>query len=256
MKVLLLNDTSAYHNGCKVVVEALTKKYGVTDTVTTSVMTSGQFNGIDYSQYDLVVLNGEGSIHDSARTGMMFLSELKLAQWQGVETKLVNTVWQNMSHKFDDVLRKCTEITVREVHSFNEMLTHAIIPDIVPDCSYFVDVPIAQYDHVEIYEGQYWGESSSGKYPIINIFNDPWNEIVNKLRNAELLITGRHHEMYAACKAKCRFLIKEGNTWKNKGLLDTVDAKIPWDIEGVLAGKYDKEYQKIWDFLDESACTW
>lgn len=256
MKVLLLNDTSAYHNGCKIVVKALIEKYGVTDTVTTTTMTSGAFNQIDYSQYDLVVLNGEGSVRNSGRTGMMFLSELRMAQWQGIETKLVNTVWQNMSHKFDDVLAKCSDITVREIHSFTEMLKHGVIPRIVPDCSYFVRVPPEQYDYVQIYEGQYWNEKSSENYPIINIFKESWEVIVNKLRNADLLITGRHHEMYAACKAKCRFLAKEGNTWKNKGLLDTVGANIPWDIEGVLAGNYDDEYQKIWKFLDESARNW
>lgn len=256
MSVLLLNDTSAYHNGCKIVVQALTEKYQVTDTVTTSNMTSGMFNEIDYSKYDLVVLNGEGSVHDSARTGMMFLAELKKAQFQGIETKLVNTVWQNMSHKFDDVLKRCSEITVRELHSFMEIIQHGVSAKVVPDCSYFIYVPYQQYDHVQIYEGQYWDEKGSGNYPSINIFNQSWNEIVNRLRHADLLITGRHHEMYAACKAKCRFLVKDGNTWKNRGLLDTVGAEIPWDIDGILSGKYDEEYQKIWNFLDESTCTW
>ena len=256
-EVLLLNDTSSYHNGCKVVVDVITKKYNVTETFTTNEMTSASKEILDYSRFDHVILNGEGSMRHNGRTSRLFLTELNSAYTQGCKISIINSVWQKCTNKFDNLLSKCEDVTVREIYSYNEMKEkHGFTPRIVPDCSYFYDVPEVQYDHVEVYEGQYWEEKSSNEYPSLNIFKQEWNEIVNRLRNSELLITGRHHEMYAACKAKCRFLVKPGNTWKNEGLLHTANANIPWDIKGVIAGKYDNEYKKLWDYLDESSCRW
>jgi len=259
MNVLLLNDTSDYHNGCKVVTDVISKKYGVTETFKTHEMNSSSKEILSYAKYDHVILNGEGTMHDNGRTSRLFLSQLHNAYYDGCDISIINTVWQNCTSKFDYLLPRCKNVTVREIHSYNEMKSkHNFIPKIMPDCSYFYDVPYTHYQHVQIYEGQYWlgKESEYDNYPSINIFKQSWEEIVNRLRNADLLITGRHHEMYAACKAKCKFLVKPGNTWKNEGLLDTVGANIPWDIEGILSGKYDGEYEKIWSYLDARACSW
>ena len=49
-------------------------------------------------------------------------------------------------------------------------------------------------------------ESFNLECPKINILKD-WNSIVNRLRHAELLVTGRHHEAYAALKARCKFIV-------------------------------------------------
>ena len=54
----------------------------------------------------------------------------------------------------------------------------------------------------------------------LDIF-ESWDTIVNKLRKTNWFITGRHHELYAACKARCPFTVLKGNTWENEGLLAT-----------------------------------
>lgn len=243
---VLINDTSNYHNGCKIVVEAIRENYGYDKAYRTIDVLD-----IDYTQYDEVIVNGEGTMHHNQRSAIRFLEALKAAQKFGLRTRLINTVWQSMIHDYDDVLQRCDEVIVREINSAEEMQKHGVTPLIAPDMSYLVDVPYQEYEHVTAYEGQYWKlDTKETDWPAINVFEQSWGEIVNRLRHADLLITGRHHEMYAACKARCRFLVKPGNTWKNEGLLKTAGVDIPWDVEGVLSGKYDKEYKKLWDYLD------
>lgn len=251
MNTLLLNDTRNYHNGCQVVVDYLFNEYGVTDSRVTKDDTIHQ---IDFSQFDRVILNGEGTLHHNANAARRLLIALRLAQRAGCDTQLINTVWQEMPNKFDDVLKGCSRVQVREVLSQKEMSKkHGVNPDVAPDCSYLMgDVNRVEFDYVPVYEGQYmkrnpYGEF--GQYPRIDIFNQSWEEIVNRLRNCDLLITGRHHEMYAACVAECRFLATPGNTHKNEGLLASAGVSIPFDVDGALEGKYDDQYNQLWQYL-------
>ena len=250
--VYLFNDTSSYHNGCIKVIESFS---GVDRKVETK-HSRDVLSNIDYTKVSKVILNGEGTMHHNQWSARRFLMGLRMAQQFGCITEIRNTVWQEMSNEFDDVLKKCDVITVREVLSQQELKTkHGIDAKIVPDRSLLAEVPNREYPHVNIYEGQYIkGHSKSGNYkspyPRIDIFRQDWNEVVNRLRNADLLITQRHHEMYAAIKAHCRFLVEEGNTWKNRGLAETVGAKLPSTIEEALSGAYDMEYKKIFDYCD------
>ena len=252
-KKVLINDTSNYHNGCKIVVEAIRQTYGFDKAYHTIDVLD-----IDYTQYDELIVNGEGTMHHNQRSAIRFLEALKSAQKFGLKTRLINTVWQEMLYDYDDVLQNCDEVIVREVNSFEEMQKHGVNASIMPDMSYMIDVPYQKYEHVTAYEGQYWKKKfkQHKDWPVIDIFNQDWNEIVNRLRHADLLITGRHHEMYAACKAKCRFLVVPGNTWKNEGLLKSANINIPWDIDAVLRGDYDSEYEKLWKYLDDSSRCW
>lgn len=249
-KVYLFNDTSDYHSGCKAVIES----YGNDIDVKVKTLDNRDVLHFDYKNVKKVILNGEGTMHHNAMTAQRFLMGLRMAQQAGCETEIHNTVWQEMSHDFDDVLKKCKVITVREVLSQQELILHGVPSKIVPDRSMLIDVPYKKYTHVNIYEGQcnlsYRGEPKGyvSKYPRINIFKQPWDEIVNRLRHCDLLITSRHHEMYAAIKARCRYLAGEGNTWKNQGIAKTVGANLPKTIDDALSGLYDDEYRKVFDY--------
>ena len=241
--ILLLNDTSNYHSGC----DAVVRSYEFDRSIKTNELVTK----INWNHYDKVILNGEGTMHDNQHTALKFLRALGYAHADGCEIQIHNTVWQHMSHDYDDVLKRCTEITVREVLSQQEILKHGVEAKIVPDRSVMIEVPYKEYPQVYIYDGQPSRKSINieSDKPRINIFEQSWDEIVNRLRHAEFIVTGRHHEMYAAIKAKCRFIVSEGNTWKNRGLLETVGAQIDMeDREGILSGKYDTEYEKIFDY--------
>lgn len=244
---LLLNDTSEYHSGCKAVVQSYHFDH--------SIKTTESVDGINWNLYDEVILNGEGTLHHDAINARKFLNALKEAQAHGCKTIIENTVWQKMSNKWDSVLKNCESITVREIYSQKELQTkHWINSTVKSDRSLLVNVPHEEYDYVSIYEGQYWNSNKSqfnNQYPRIDIFKQSWNEIVNRLRNADVLISGRHHEIYAAIKAGCRFIALPGNTWKNDGIFASAGArKINRlaDLPKVLSGDYDSEYEKILTF--------
>ena len=69
-----------------------------------------------------------------------------------------------------------------------------------------------------------------------------------------MLITGRHHEAYAALKARCKFIVLPGNTHKNEGIylnagvspINSLD-----DIQDVLDGQYDREFNRIFDYYEK-----
>lgn len=239
---LLLNDTSAYHSGCKVVIDS----YEFDE----SIPTKEPLNKIDWKKYDTVILNGEGTMHHSAMKAMNLLRALRFAYKAGAKIEIHNTVWQDMVHDYDDVLRRCSKITTREVLSHNELLKHNVVSEIVPDRSILADVPYKEYPHVEVYQGGYYykDQELDEPYPRIDIFTDSWAEIVNRLRHADLLITGRHHEMYAAIKARCRFIAVEGNSWKNRGVAETVGVTLPTTVDEALSGEFDDAYRKIFDW--------
>jgi hypothetical protein len=60
-------------------------------------------------------------MHHNNINAQKFLKDLQIAQRMNKRTHLVNSVWQNMSEDWNDVLKKCDTVEVREVLSKNEM---------------------------------------------------------------------------------------------------------------------------------------
>ena len=244
MKTLLLNDTSDYHYGCKQVVSTFT----FDDSIKTNNYAS--VDTINYSKYDRVILNGEGTMHHSSNIGYIFLNGLLKAQRAECQTELLNTVWQQMPKH--DALQGCNRIVVREIYSHNELKEmHGIESEIRPDRSMIPNVPYKFYSPVEIYRGQYFNRERRNDYPEINIFKQDWDEVVNRLRHSELLLTGRHHEMYAAIKARCKFIVCKGNSWKNEGLLEQFGLTTDMNIEDVMSNKYKINFEELFDYCHE-----
>tara|TARA_B100000497_G_C7665595_1_gene401271 strand:- start:545 stop:1303 length:759 start_codon:yes stop_codon:yes gene_type:complete len=249
-KTLLLNDSTHYHHGCAKVIETFTFDH--------SIATNGSIN-VNFSDYSTVILNGEGTMHHNRNTALKFLQALKDAYLAKCDVQLVNTVWQDMTNDYDDVLAKCSLIQVRDTISQQELKNrHGIDSDIVPDRSIIPYVPFQDYPPVNVYQGNRFDskvESFKLGCPKINIFKEDWNSIVNRLRHAKLLVTGRHHEAYAAIKAECEFIVLPGNTHKNEGIylnagvspINSID-----DIEDVLCGEYTREFNRIFEYYGKS----
>lgn len=237
---LLLNDTSDYHSGCKAVVQSY--------TFDISIKTNDPVETINWSEITKVTLNGEGTLHHHSINSKKFLRVLRRAQELGIHTEILNTVWQEMPNDYDDVLQNCERIVVREIFSAEEMKRHGVDPEVLPDRSLLIDVPYEQYPYVQIYEGQYFIKRERLGYPEVDIFKQPWDEIVNRLRHCDLLITGRHHEVYAAIKAGCPVICFPGNTWKNEGVFASagLEPQISLsNIEAILEGQYDDFYETL-----------
>ncbi len=249
-KTLLLNDTTHYHHGCAKVMET----FAFDDSIATNRPVD-----VDFTQYTTVILNGEGTMHHSQSKAIKFLQALADAFKAGCDTQLVNTVWCDMTNDYDNVLAKCSLIEVRDIISQQELKSkHGIISELFPDRSILPPVPFEDYSPVRMYQGIRFDskvESFNLDCPKINIFKQDWNSIVNRLRHAELLVTGRHHEAYAALKARCKFIVLPGNSHKNEGIylnagvypINSLDK-----IQDVLDGEYDREFNKLFDYYEKS----
>ena len=254
-KILLLNDTSKYHNGCVKVVEQIKDMIPVHRSLK-------RCPDEEILKYDYVVLNGEGTMHHDAREAINFMKNLEFAQSKGIRTAIINSVWQDVNAKWiANVLHNCEYISVREVLSQEELWkAYSIDAEVYPDLSFFADVPEESFPHKERRIGMFFNHFPYGKNADVNIFKSSWNDIVNTLRNTDLFITGRHHDMYAALKAECPMVLLSGNTWKNEGLMKTAGVDIPVlsircntaDIErlsNVALDKYGDQYEKLFKFM-------
>lgn len=261
-RVLLLHNTEKYHYG-----SAQAMQYIMSQLDGHDVVSDPSSKKLKVSDYDAVVLNGEGSLHSSDQRSKIsrWLGYCNEAVSQGKPALLVNSVWQNNSQAVTEMLKDLTYVGVREKLSANEIrqwIDRDI--DICPDYSFYGQVPVRDYDHVEIMAGNRYALDPEliqgiGETGHVDIFKDPWDVLVNKLRNAEILVTGRHHEMYAACVARCRFVVFEGNSHKNSGLMATFGSNIPvldpgadrQEIDSAIqwARNNPQEYQQLFDAM-------
>jgi len=267
MNILILNDTSKYHNGSKHVMKFLTNSFEGHN-----IVCAKKIKEHELKNFEIVIINGEGTMHDNAKKANTLVNLAYYAKHKlGIKTMLVNSVWQRNDENLTKKLIDFDYIGVREVLSKNELaLLNNKFIEVHLDLSYYIDVPYKKYPTTEIVAGNFYTDKSSkngsrmivniGEDSTIDIFNEEWNTVVNKLRHAKLLVTGRHHEMYAACKARCPFIVLEGNTHKNSGLHKTFGVDIPViprnasidDIKKAMHNieNYQKEYAKLFDAME------
>lgn len=256
-KILILNDTRNYHGGCQQIYLTLCYQLAKYD------LTFSNNPLEDYKKFSAVILNGEGTMHDNAPNSIKYLNILKEANKQGVKTLLVNSVWQNMNYDTSFI----DYISLREHFSKEEMQKDV---DVHLDLSYNLDVPYDERPKHHLITGN--RHFNSPRLDIFkgydetehaDLFNEYWFDVVNKLRHADIYVTGKQHEMYAACKAKCKFVILKGNTHKNEGLMKTAGVEIPvlpfeaskitvqTMIRRIESGDFNEEYNKLFDFMDK-----
>lgn len=247
LRVRILGDHSKLHCGCKAVIDSLEK--AARDRRWEVVKS--------YRPYDILIVNGEGSMHDSGKTFLKKMSVLKKAVDRNIPCYLLNTVWQNNSNDFDETLRKITGITVREVKSQQELKEkHDIHAKIVIDASFFADVyensEVIDFHNKPVKTDFYFPETKSWHQDIdiiekvdhFSIKDISWSTFVLSLKTCSYLITGRHHAVYAACKAGVPFVASDSNTHKITGLIASAGAKIP-------VAKHPHEIHEIIPRIDE-----
>ena len=238
MKVVLFNDTSAYHKGCKKVVEYIhndIKSCGY--ELVASIPSKDTARGYNsflvdklINNADLVIINGEGTMHHDQESARHLLNIIKHSYNKGKQVMLINSLWQSMSITSSDIdCLKNIYICVREERSQKALLEHGIHADVSLDLSYFDPVPKETKEKQKLLVGGFFRKTQYRPegVPVLSIFDSSWEDCVNILRSTEWFITGRHHEMYAAAKAECPFVAWSGNSWKNESLMETAGVDIP-----------------------------
>ena len=256
MKILIINDTSiSSQMGCQAVMSAfrdLTKGHNVRFLATASLLgirwkgpgsekkileqiPLGVRDEILWS--DIVILNGEGSIHHNNH--IADLAILSMANSLGKKTWMVNAVFER-NDGFHKTLGKIDKFIVRERHSLDcaRGITDRVkeMPDVFwnhdmsvrggdrtyitcyhnarkKDVGLVLDELRKEYDYISLGGG--WGID--------------WKErLVEKIDDAGLIITGRHHGVYLAAKLGIPFIAMGSNTHKVEGIIKSSGCDVPF----------------------------
>lgn len=127
MKVTILNDTSGKHFGCELVMQTYRdqlERVGIEIIKTIPVKTK---NIKVPKGTDLVIVNGEGSLHHGRHRQLVTVANRHPAV-------LLNTVWQNNPNY--SALHKFKYISVRESFSFNSLPEGLSNVEVVPDVTF------------------------------------------------------------------------------------------------------------------------
>lgn len=191
--------------------------------------------------YDVLVVNGQGSMHHEAQHCRAKLRAIRAGLEAGRRVWLVNSVWHGNRAESAEVLRRVERIVVREKLSQQELRnSHGIASELCLDFSYFASVPAARPKQdlkgevaiTDFYSPEFGthvritgGEMRLFNYLSVNDMS--WSELIATLQTTSLLITGRHQAVYAACKARVPFVALASDCHKIEGLIETSGVPIP-----------------------------
>lgn len=232
MKIYFANDTSAYHSGswaaCHYIGSEL-RRAGHTIEIESD---RTKIENDQIADADAVIVNGEGTIHHDRRRPIHLLTLLRLAQSLGKYTAIYNASWAAMTNDFDDVLRGLDEFVVREIASHRELVTkHGITPTLRLDAAFWCEVSVPERPRTldavvtDFFSNEFQtfvrvGEGRLAERRFLDMRAQSWQETIDIAASARVIMTGRYHGIYAACKARTPFVAYPGNTHKMQGLLE------------------------------------
>ena len=263
MKVVkILGDHAREHCGCAAVMNSLSNL----------LAGSYDFFSKEDRDYDILIVNGEGSMHHGSKNFKIKMDALQEALDKGKQAYLINTVWQKNPNDYDEILKNISGIIVREEASRLDLLkNHGVNAKVRLDIS--LQAKINKLDEyinfhgtdvvTDFYSSDFggWVKYSGGgrsKLPYLDMKKFTWSQFVMSLETAGLLITGRHHAVFAACRAKTPFVALESNTHKISGFVKMSKIPIPVcmrpkELTGAI--KWAKEnknaYSEFFAFLEE-----
>lgn len=227
--IKMIGDHAAYHCGSAAVTAYINQQIAqVGDRVT-------------HDHYAALVVNGEGSMHHRCTAYLQKMRYITLALAQAKPVYLLNSVWQDNQSDDQDIIAAINHITVRE--SLSQMDLQVNGQRQVPaylDCSFWAPLdehaPVTDFAKKTVCTDFYSPEFDTfvkvtggliSKYSYIDLKDWDWSSLVQSLKTASLLVTGRHHAMYAACRARLPFVVMAGNTHKIEGLMAMAGIDIP-----------------------------
>jgi hypothetical protein len=250
IRVALFNDTGWYpHIGCRAVSAAHDRmlaragaqvvyrsRYGEWTGLTDAGAVAASPLGGVLRSVDAVVVNGEGTIHHGR--GRHLLTILRAAQALARPTLLVNAVLQACDEDLD-VLARLTDCTVRDAASSAYLarhgVSHRVVFDSILEAPFGGPVRLGLHGDVVItdWHGARADVGSALQqlmaelgglaqwYPLEERQQAAhWSRALADIREAGLVVTGRHHGICLAAMAGVPFVACGSNTWKVEGLLD------------------------------------
>lgn len=214
-RIALLNDTSSIsHFGCQLVVEAIKANLNVVHTVDIRDQWGWHYKKL--REVDLVVVNGEGSLHHGRRMELLQVADF-------YPSVLINAVYQEVPE--NDWLKKFQYVAARESQSAGEMRKHGADPQVVPDLIFS--------HHLKR------GDGSEGQITMDSVIHNlgigcqPTN--LPKLLNAESIVSGRFHATCIAMMTGIPFTAYGTNTWKTEAMLKDAGLSHLYDEDPAIA---------------------
>lgn len=261
LNIKFVGDHSEYHGGCA----------AVTDYMVKLLQPAGQL--VTHDDYDVLVINGEGSMHHNSSHFKQKMNELGQAVGRGKPAYLVNSVWQENAPSFADiVVGQLGRLVFREQASQNDFLQRlsgntavrldvsysADIDESAVFTDYQRDIVLTDFYSTEFGNFVRYTGGYLTRYPYLDMMSGiSWSSMVKSLRTASVLVTGRHHAVYAACRARTPFVTLKGNTHKIEGMIQMSGLPIPvyekpQQIgEGIRWARRNKAvYEAFFDWMD------
>lgn len=250
-RIRLLGDHSKYHCGSAAAFRAIRAQ----------VERYGKVVG-KHDDFELLVVNGEGSMHHDSSGCRKKMAAIEEALRSGKRAMLINSVWQANDQAYADILKRCERVVVREVISQRAMADQGVQAEVAIDQSFHDEVdPTASYTDFErraVFTDFFSTEFDSfvrlnskwaQKFDYIDMTTMSWSSLVRSLRTASVLVTGRHHAVYAACRARLPFLAMRGNTHKNEGLIETARSTVPlFDVFADIRRALEEQAYSSYDY--------
>lgn len=258
MRIRLAGDHSAYHAGSAAafaVIRAEASRHGTI---------------VETEDYDVLVVNGEGSMHHNSTACRRKIQQVTEALVSRRKAVLINSLWQANSPDLSEAIRNCSQIVVREILSQRELRAQGVEAGVGIDQSYFCEIdesvavePDDRAATTDFYAPDFGRfvrvrGAFDDKYQFLDMQALSWSALVRALRAKPLLLTGRHHAVYAACRAGTPFLALRGNSHKIEGLIATAGVSIPvFDTFAELQKNLDwprknqDAYQRLFDWMEQ-----
>lgn len=294
MNVFLLNDTATIpHIGCQAVSDAHARLLGDAGHTVTERAFLGElrrFAGADQAAAigavladpdlrrrieacDAMVINGEGTLHHGH--GTEYFACLGAAQQLGKKTLIVNAVFEAHSGWLD-VLGRLDDFCIRDAESLRHAESLGLAARLVPDsflgAAFTDEASMDLGDQIVVTDWHPYRDGDVGAtlrqildnvegsfyYPLQHgMHTHLWRGAVADWSAASIIITGRHHGVYLAARARKPFVALPSNTRKIEGLIEASGARIPVatngdEVQAAFEYAMDNldQYQTLFDWLD------
>jgi len=221
MKVVIINDTTGPHFGCQLVMETYQEQLNrvgieIMGTIPRAVQSLNEYPDM-IKKADLLIVNGEGSIHHGRRMELIELAK-------DYPAILINCVYQD--NPLRESIRYFKYISTRETESANALKAHGIEAEIIPD----IMLTSKRINHFKRAKPT----KTLGLTDSILDLNSGFSAKVGlgqidlylqTLAQYQTLCIGRYHGILAAAILKIPFSAWASNTHKNYGIMKDMGIK-------------------------------
>ena len=247
-KLYFANDCSAYHGGSWAVADVIRRQAKAAGWRVVTERSKTKISERSVLGCDMLLVNGEGTLHHDRPRARHLISLLRMAQENGIRTALVNTSWADMAEDCAPVLRNLDILSVREPAS--ALRVEAMTgrrPDIMPDLSLQHPLSVARTAHRKgilvtdfyipdfgIFMAANGGDLARQRQ--LDMRRMGWRRTLYHVARCEVLVTGRFHGLCAALATRTPFVAWSGNTDKVEAFLGYLGAEelIPQSADALL----------------------